>query len=108
VFLGAPRAVETLSDDAKARIAALNADGKTVSVLVVDGAATGLIAMRDTPRETAKSGLSTLKTLGVTPIMLTGDNARTAEAIAAELGLEARADLLPADKQGIVTSWQAE
>src|SRR5690606_19464376 len=78
------------------------------SVLVVDGAATGLIAMRDTPRETAKSGLSTLKTLGVTPIMLTGDNARTAEAIATELGLDARADLLPADKQGIVRSWQAE
>lgn len=108
VFLGAPRAVETLSDDAKARIAALNADGKTVSVLMVDGIATGLIAMRDTPRQTAKSGLSTLKTLGVTPIMLTGDNARTAEAIATELGLEARADLLPADKQGIVKSWQAE
>ena len=108
VFLGAPRAVENLTEDAKARIAALNADGKTVSVLVVDGTSTGLIAMRDTPRETAKSGLSTLKTLGVTPIMLTGDNARTAEAIATELGLDARADLLPADKQKIVKSWQDE
>ncbi|RYE08438.1 MAG: cadmium-translocating P-type ATPase [Hyphomicrobiales bacterium] len=84
------------------RIDALNDDGKTVSVLVVDGAALGLIAMRDEPRDDAREGLAALRTLGIGTVMLTGDNARTAAAIGRDLGIEVRAGLLPEDKQRIV------
>lgn len=108
-FLGSARAASVyapISGAAQQHIDAFNAEGKTVSVLVVDGTITGLIAMRDTPRPTAISGLAALLAQNVTAVMLTGDNARTAETIAADLGIEAHADLLPDDKQAIVKSWQ--
>ncbi|HWJ87211.1 MAG TPA: heavy metal translocating P-type ATPase [Pelagibacterium sp.] len=110
-FLGSARAAAAyapISDATQQRIDALNAEGKTVSVLVIDDTATGLIAMRDTPRPTAITGLAALRAQNVTAVMLTGDNARTAKAIAADLGIEAHADLLPDDKQAIVKSWQQD
>ena len=55
----------------------------------------GLIALRDEPREDAAEGVRRLTEHGLGAVMLTGDNARTAQAIAARLGLEARAELLP-------------
>jgi len=88
------------------RIGELNDDGKTVSVLVVDGVAAGLIAMRDEPREDAATGLEALKQDGIRTVMLTGDNRRTAAAIGASLGIEVRAELLPEDKQRIVKELQ--
>src|SRR5262249_5863943 len=68
----------------------------------------GLIAMRDEPRDDAKAGLEALKRAGVSAVMLTGDNSRTAAAIAAGLGIEPRAELLPQDKQKIVRELQAK
>ena len=50
-------------------------------MLVADGEAAGLIAMRDEPRDDAKAGLKALADAGVRTIMLTGDNRRTAEAV---------------------------
>lgn len=105
LFLGSPIAAgerTSLSDDLKARIAALNDEGKTVSVLLVNNEVAGAIAMRDEPRPDAKAGIEALKRIGVDAVMLTGDNKRTAAAIAAQLGLEPRAELLPEDKQRIV------
>ncbi|WP_165644465.1 HAD-IC family P-type ATPase, partial [Oharaeibacter diazotrophicus] len=55
----------------------------------------------------ARRGLDALKAAGVAPVMLTGDNARTAAAVAATLGIDHRAELLPADKQRIVRELQA-
>ncbi|WP_439603500.1 HAD-IC family P-type ATPase, partial [Devosia sp.] len=89
-------------------IDSLNGQGKTVSVLVADGLVTGLIAMRDEPRPDAAAGIAALKGEGIRAVMLTGDNRRTAEAIAASLGIEARAELLPQDKQRIVGELQGE
>ncbi len=89
-------------------IEVLNADGKSVAVLVADGLAAGVIAMRDEPRADAKAGLKALTDAGIRTIMLTGDNRRTAEAVGKALGIEVRADLLPADKQRIVRELQAE
>jgi Zn2+/Cd2+-exporting ATPase len=86
----------------------LNGQGKTVSVLVVNGVVAGLIAMRDEPRPDAAAGITALKAEGIRTVMLTGDNRRTAEAIAASLGIEARAELLPQDKQRIVGELQRE
>ncbi|WP_145142910.1 cation-translocating P-type ATPase [Roseomonas gilardii] len=76
----------------------LQAEGKTVSALIADGRLLALLALRDEPRADAAQAIATLKRQGVATVMLTGDNPRTATAIAAQLGLEARAGLLPEDK----------
>ncbi|MDX7568736.1 HAD-IC family P-type ATPase, partial [Serratia marcescens] len=80
--------------------------GKTVSLVVVDGKLAGLLAMRDEPRADAERGLAVLKEQGIKAVMLTGDNSRTAKAIASKLGIEPRAELLPQDKQRIVGEMQ--
>lgn len=111
IFLGSPKATAdrvALSDEVKAATATLNDDGKTVSMLVVDGVLAGAIAMRDEPRADAATGLKALKDAGIKTIMLTGDNARTAKAVGAELGIEVRAELMPEDKQRIVGELQRE
>lgn len=111
LFLASPRAAAdeaTIDADLSARISALNDEGKTVSVMLVGGEIAGLVAMRDEPREDAKAGIALLRDLGADSIMLTGDNARTAKAIAASLGMEARAELMPQDKQRIVGEMRAE
>ncbi|MCJ8141106.1 heavy metal translocating P-type ATPase [Falsirhodobacter halotolerans] len=85
-----------LSDPAAA--ARLEAAGKTVVAVFHDRAPLGLIALRDEAREDSAEGIRQLAALGVSATMLTGDNARTAAAIAGPLGLSARAGLLPEDK----------
>lgn len=110
-FFGAPRAaVERAPIDPHhaAQIEALNGEGKTVSVLVANGRAIGLVALRDAPRADARDGLAKLAGRGVRTVMLTGDNARTAAAVGADLGVEARAELMPQDKLAIVRSLQAD
>lgn len=105
LFLGSPQAAEKrvpLPDELRQGIAGLNGEGKTVSVLLANDRVAGLIAMRDEPREDARAGIEALRQLGIGAVMLTGDNRRTAEAIAAGLGLEPRAELMPEDKQRIV------
>jgi len=99
VALGAP---------AEARIAALHDAGKTVAVLLAGGQLAGLIAMRDEPRADAAAGVRALKAAGITPVMLTGDNRRTAVAIANDLDIAVHAELLPRDKQRIVRELQAD
>ena len=110
-FFGSPKAAVERApiDPAKAaRIEALNAEGKTVSVLVVNGHAVGLVALRDEPRPDARKGLTALTARGVRTVMLTGDNARTAAAVGDRLGVEVRAELMPQDKLAIVRALQAE
>jgi Cd2+/Zn2+-exporting ATPase len=100
-WVASPRfAVENAALDAPglARAAALEASGKTVVVVFREGRALGLIALRDQPRADAKEAVAQLADLGVTSVMLTGDNGRTGAAIAGALGLQHRADLMPADK----------
>jgi Cd2+/Zn2+-exporting ATPase len=92
------RAGGVLDLAADARAGALEAEGRTVVAVVRGGAALGLIALRDEARSDAAEGVAALKAMGIAPVMLTGDNARTAEAIAAGLGLDHRAGLMPADK----------
>lgn len=105
VLVASPKAaadINTLPPEILTEIATLNDQGKSVSLVLVDQKLSGLIAMRDEPREDAKSGLAALKALGVRTLMLTGDNRRTAEAIGKQLGIEPRAELLPEDKLNIV------
>lgn len=111
LFLGSPKAAAErakLPADLDAKIVALNDQGKTVSVLLAGKQVAGLIAMRDEPREDAIAGIKALSEMGIPAMMLTGDNQRTANAIAAPLGIEPRAELMPEDKQRIVGELQAQ
>ncbi len=111
VFLGSPQAAGRrvpLGDEQTAAIAALNAEGKTVSVVLARNGIAGYIAMRDEARPDARDALAAMKADGIRAVMLTGDNRTTAEAVAAGLGIEARAELLPQDKQRIVRELQSE
>lgn len=110
VFLGSPRAAERivpLTADQKNLIEALNERGKTVSVLVVDGQVAGCIAMRDELRSDAVVALRHLADSGIRTVMLTGDNPRTAAALARDLGIEHHAQLMPQDKQRIVNEYRS-
>ncbi|MER9131741.1 heavy metal translocating P-type ATPase [Mesorhizobium sp. M0768] len=105
LFLGSPVAageINLLPADQAARIVALNDEGKSVAVLLVDNALAGFIAMRDERRPDAFAGLKALTNAGIRTVMLTGDNKRTAAAIGKQLGIEVRAELLPEDKQRIL------
>ncbi|MCX8252652.1 ATPase [Beijerinckiaceae bacterium RH CH11] len=106
VFLGSPKAAAERAPVPRyteKAIGALNDEGKTVSVLVVDGTVAGLVALRDEPRADAKAGLDALVRAGVKVVMLTGDNQRAAATIGRNLGIEIKAGLLPQDKQRIVS-----
>jgi Cd2+/Zn2+-exporting ATPase len=101
IFVGAPRHAETraaFDETAKNAVSRLETAGNTVAAVVADGALAGLIALRDEPREDAAAAIAELKAMGVRSLMLTGDNARTAAAIAGALGLDHKAELMPDDK----------
>ncbi len=83
--------------------------GKTPMFIAIDGTATGLVAVADTIKPTAKEAIQQLKALGIDPVMITGDNQRTAAAVARELGIErVFAEVLPAAKAQHVKALQAE
>ena len=79
-------------------ITALEAAGKTVVVVLAVRQPLGLLALRDEPREDAVIAVAALKAMGLSSVMLTGDNERTGRAIALGLGMEVRAHLLPEQK----------
>ena len=83
---------------ATATVTALQAEGKTVVELSHDGAALGLVALRDAPRPEAAEALRQLRRLGLGQVMLTGDAASPAQAVAGPLGLAVEAGLRPEDK----------
>lgn len=103
--VGSPRfARETvgLTPEVQVQIEALENQGKTVVVLTNGHGPLGLIALRDEPRADAREAVHQLGALGLRPLMLTGDNARTGRAIAHDLGLDVHAELLPQDKLRLV------
>ncbi|ENZ4140576.1 Zn(II)/Cd(II)/Pb(II) translocating P-type ATPase ZntA [Enterobacter ludwigii] len=85
------------------QVQALEQAGQTVVMVVQNGVAIGMLALRDTLRDDAKDAVAALHQLGVQGVILTGDNPRAAAAIAGELGLAFKAGLLPADKVRAVT-----
>ncbi|WP_043488316.1 heavy metal translocating P-type ATPase [Halomonas halodenitrificans] len=96
-----------LDADQNARVTAMEEAGKSLAVLVEGERPLGLIAVRDEPRDDAQEGLAALSRLGVQAIMLSGDNARTAQAIGDGLGIEAHGKLMPEDKARHIRDWQA-
>ncbi len=97
-----------LPDDVTRIFEGWEGQGKTVVVVVVDGTPAGLIAVRDEPRADAAAGIQALRELGVRPVMLSGDNRRTAQAIGADLGLDVAAGLLPEDKLREIAALKAQ
>jgi Cu+-exporting ATPase len=98
-------AIETLAKDWER----LANEGKTPMYVAVDGKAAGLIAVADTVKPDSKRAIEALQHLGIEVVMLTGDNPRTAAAIAREVGIErVLAEVLPDDKAHEVQKLQLE
>ncbi|KAF0104149.1 MAG: Cu2+-exporting ATPase [Rhodospirillaceae bacterium] len=99
--------VDVATADAKAD--ALRLDGATVVLLAVDGLAEGLLSVSDPVKETTPEALKRLREAGLHIVMLTGDNRRSATAVAGRLGIDAvEAEVLPEDKARIVQRLKAE
>ena len=74
-----------------------------------DGVARGVVTVADTVKPTSAEAVASLKALGLRPVLLTGDNATTARAVAAEVGIdEVVAEVLPGDKAAVVRRLQAD
>lgn len=87
----------------------LEAEGKTAMLLGCDGKLAGVIAVADTLKPESKEAVAALLREGVKVILLTGDNPRTAQAIARELGIErVIAEVLPADKAAVIQDMQKQ
>ena len=88
---------------------ALEQQGKTAMLVGADGAMVGIIAVADTLKPEAKEAVAALRAEGVEVILLSGDNARTANAIGADLGIASViAEVLPADKAKVIQGLQAK
>jgi Cu+-exporting ATPase len=91
------------------KMAELEEQGKTVMLVSAENNLVGLIAVADTPKASSKSAIGSLRKMGIEVIMMTGDNQKTAEAIAKEVGIErVIAKVLPENKAGEVKKLQAE
>jgi Cu+-exporting ATPase len=100
--LAVPAAVRRTVADAEAA-------GRTAVVVGWDGAARAVLAVADAVRPTSRQAVTALRALGMTPVLLTGDNTTVARAVAAEVGIdEVVAEVLPADKVDVVKRLQAD
>ena len=95
------------SAELEARLAEYEAAGRTVTLLAADDRVLALFAVADTLKASSTQAIAYLKAMGVTPVMLTGDNPSTARVIAAQVGIgDARGDLMPQDKQSAIQDLQ--
>ena len=95
--------------DLEHRAEVLSGEGKTPMWVAVDGKIAGIIAVADTLKESSKAAIGALRRLGLEVIMLTGDNQRTADAIAGQIGIDrALAEVLPEGKTSEIKKLQAE
>jgi P-type Cu+ transporter len=97
-----PAELEAARREAEAR-------GQTAVAVGWDGEARGLIVVADTVKPSSREAIAQLRELGLEPVLLTGDNAATAKAVAAEVGIEqVIAEVLPAEKAATVERLQGE
>ena len=80
----------------------METEGKTVVAVYRQGSPLGILALRDEARGDAREAIAQLKRLGVGAVMLTGDNPRTAKAVAGGLGVDFKAGMMPEDKLATV------
>ncbi|WP_432046680.1 heavy metal translocating P-type ATPase [Streptomyces asiaticus] len=92
-----------LTEDLAAAKAAAESEGQTAVAVAWDGAARGVLLVADAVKETSAEAVAQLRALGLTPILLTGDNRLVAEAVAREVGIDdVIAEVLPQDKVDVV------
>ncbi|MCY4393280.1 MAG: heavy metal translocating P-type ATPase [Chloroflexi bacterium] len=113
VLIGARRLFEergiVLDADAEATLSRLEGEGRTTSLLAVDGAYAGTLAFADPLKASAAQAVATLRSLGVRTIMASGDNERSALAAARALGIdEVHAGLRPEEKLALVRDLQGQ
>jgi Cu+-exporting ATPase len=112
VALGNAKLLDLLGVAASAATAEADArrdQGETVMFVVIDGKLAGLVSVADPVKETTPSALKALHGEGLRIVMVTGDNERTARAVAERLGIdEIRADVLPEEKARIVKEFQSQ
>jgi len=97
------------SAELEARLAEHESQGRTVTLLASSKKVLGLFAVADTIKASSRTAIAELRALGVTPVMLTGDNEATARSIAAQAGIEdARGNLLPEDKLAAIRELQRQ
>jgi Cu+-exporting ATPase len=97
--------------DLGARFAAAEADGATAVLVAWDGAARGVLVLRDPVKDGSRGAVAELRSLGLRPVLLTGDNAGAARAVARAVGIaeaDVVAEVLPADKVDVVRRLQGE
>lgn len=95
--------------EADALADSLRAKGKTAMFLAVDGTLVGIVAVTDPIKDNTAQAIAELHALGLRVIMATGDNERTAQAVAGELGIdEVRAGVLPEDKKALIEELRKE
>ncbi|WP_392671949.1 heavy metal translocating P-type ATPase [Streptomyces sp. LN785] len=93
------------------RKAAAEAAGRTAVVVAWDGEARGVLEVADAVKDTSAEAITRLRALGLTPVLLTGDNRAVAETVAAEVGIDADAvyaEVMPEDKVAVVKRLQAQ
>ena len=96
-----------IPEEVEARITSFEQDGKTAILVAAGNQMAGVIAIADTLKETSKDAVRQLKSMGIQVVMITGDNKRTADAIARQIGIErVVAQVLPQDKAAEVKSLQ--
>ena len=99
----------SLSRELSTRKSAVEAEGKTVVTVAWDGRVRGILVVADTLKPTSTEAVAGLRKLGLTPILLTGDNRAVAERIAAEAGIDrVIAEVLPQDKVAVIAGLQQE
>jgi Cu+-exporting ATPase len=95
--------------DLETRSQALADDGKTHMLVAIDGHAAGIIAVADTVKDDSRAAIAMMKRMGLEVVMITGDNERTAKAIARKVGIDrVMAEVLPQDKAFNVQKLQLE
>ena len=112
LLIGTRRLMEKYAIEAKHAyelMARLEEAGKTAMLVAINNRYAGMVAVADTIKETSKDAVSRLKEMGIQVIMITGDNERTANAIAAQVGIDhVRAEVLPEGKAEEVKKLQAQ
>ncbi|MFG2717031.1 heavy metal translocating P-type ATPase [Streptomyces sp. NPDC048416] len=110
VFVGRDAALELPPELAAAKSAA-EERGRTAVVVAWDGVARGVLTVSDTVKATSAEAVARLRALGLTPVLLTGDNRAVAAAVAAEVGIpgdDVHAEVLPEDKAAVITRLQEQ
>jgi len=111
VLVGNRRLIEKTNNitfnNLEADLSRLEADANTAILVAVDGKIAGVIGVADTIKEGSREAIETLHTMGLEVVMLTGDNQRTAEAIAGQAGVDTvLAEVLPGDKAAEISHLQ--